>query len=51
MCKSCLYAGIEISDTNSEVMPGQEEYKVGLCIGIDAGYQLMASRYILQRIC
>lgn len=51
MYKACLYAGIEISGTNGEVMPGQQEYQVGPCVGIDAGDQLMMSRYILQRIC
>jgi len=49
--KACLYAGIEISGTNGEVMPGQQEYQVGPCTGIDAGDQLMMSRYILQRVC
>lgn len=49
--RACLYAGIEISGTNGEVMPGQQEYQVGPCVGIDAGDQLMMSRYILQRIC
>lgn len=49
--KACLYAGIEISGSNGEVMPGQQEYQVGPCIGIDAGDQLMMSRYILQRVC
>jgi glutamine synthetase len=51
MYKACLYAGIEISGTNGEVMPGQQEYQVGPCVGIDAGDQLMMSRYILQRVC
>lgn len=49
--KACLYAGIEISGTNGEVMPGQQEYQVGPCIGIDAGDQLFMSRYILARVC
>ena len=49
--KACLYAGIEISGTNGEVMPGQQEYQVGPCVGIDAGDQLVMSRYILQRVC
>ncbi|CAB9511543.1 synthetase cytosolic isozyme [Seminavis robusta] len=49
--KACLYAGITISGTNGEVMPGQQEYQVGPCVGIDAGDQLMMSRYILQRVC
>lgn len=51
MYKACLYAGIEISGTNGEVMPGQQEYQVGPCVGIDAGDQLFMSRYILQRVC
>jgi len=49
--KACLFAGIDISGVNGEVMPGQQEYQVGPCIGIDAGDQLMMSRYILQRVC
>jgi len=49
--RACLYAGIDISGVNGEVMPGQQEYQVGPCVGIDAGDQLMMSRYILQRVC
>merc|ERR1719491_2266213 len=49
--KASLYAGIELSGVNGEVMPGQQEYQVGPCIGINAGDQLMMSRYILQRVC
>merc|ERR1719387_3241625 len=49
--KACLYAGLEISGTNAEVMPGQWEYQIGPCVGIDAGDQMMVSRYILQRVC
>jgi glutamine synthetase len=49
--QACLYAGIEISGVNGEVMPGQQEYQVGPCVGIDAADQLMMSRYILQRVC
>lgn len=49
--KACVYAGITISGCNGEVMPGQQEYQVGPCVGIDAGDQLMMSRYILQRVC
>ncbi|KAL7530272.1 hypothetical protein ACHAXR_003397 [Thalassiosira sp. AJA248-18] len=51
MYRACLYANIEISGTNGEVMPGQQEYQVGPCVGIDAGDQLQMSRYILQRVC
>lgn len=49
--KACLYAGIAISGTNAEVMPGQWEYQVGPCVGIAAADELMVSRYILQRVC
>jgi len=33
--KCCLYAGIQISGTNAEVMPGQWEFQIGPCLGID----------------
>jgi len=49
--KACLYAGIEISGINGEVMPGQWEYQVGPCTGIDSGDQLIISRYLLIRVC
>ncbi|KAG4960186.1 hypothetical protein JHK87_036819 [Glycine soja] len=48
--KACLYAGINISGTNGEVMPGQWEYQVGPSVGIEAGDHIWASRYILERI-
>ena len=48
--KACLYAGINISGTNAEVMPAQWEYQVGPCEGIAAGDQLWMSRYLLLRI-
>ena len=48
--RACLYAGIQVSGTNGEVMPGQWEYQVGPCLGISIGDQLYMSRYILGRI-
>ncbi|MED6155378.1 gamma-glutamylcysteine synthetase [Stylosanthes scabra] len=48
--KACLYAGINISGTNGEVMPGQWEYQVGPCVGIEAADHIWCSRYILERI-
>ena len=48
--KACLFAGINISGTNGEVMPGQWEYQVGPSVGIEAGDHIWASRYILERI-
>lgn len=48
--KACLYAGINISGTNAEVMPAQWEYQVGPCTGIDMGDQLWMSRFLLHRV-
>lgn len=48
--KACLYAGINISGTNAEVMPAQWEYQVGPCVGIDLGDQLWMSRFLLHRV-
>ncbi|KAI3757101.1 hypothetical protein L6452_04634 [Arctium lappa] len=48
--KACLYAGINISGTNGEVMPGQWEFQVGPSVGISAGDQVWMARYILERI-
>lgn len=46
----CLYAGIKISGINAEVLPGQWEFQVGPCEGIDAADQLWMARYILERV-
>ena len=43
--KACLYAGLDISGTNAEVMPGQWEYQVGPTEGIGMGDDLWVSRY------
>jgi len=48
--RACLYAGINISGTNAEVMAGQWEYQVGPCVGIDSGDQLWISRFLLERV-
>jgi len=48
--KACLYAGINISGTNAEVMPGQWEYQVGPCTGVEIGDHLWMSRYLLGRV-
>ena len=47
---ACLYAGLEISGVNGEVMAGQWEYQVGPCVGIDSGDQVILSRYIMERV-
>ena len=48
---ACHFAGLDVGGLNAEVMPGQWEFQVGPCVGIDAGDQLWVARYILQRIC
>jgi len=48
--KACMYAGINISGINAEVMPAQWEYQVGPSVGIDLGDQLWMSRFLLHRI-
>jgi glutamine synthetase len=49
--KACNMAGLTIAGLNSEVMPGQWEYQVGPCEGIDSGDHMWVSRYIMQRVC
>lgn len=48
--KSCLVAGIKISGINAEVAPGQWEFQIGICEGIEAGDHLWMARYLLERI-
>jgi glutamine synthetase len=49
--RACLYAGVKISGCNAEVMPGQWEYQVGPCEGIESGDAVVMARYIMQRVC
>jgi glutamine synthetase len=48
--KACLFAGVTISGTNAEVMPGQWEYQVGPAQGVDIGDHMWISRYLLSRV-
>lgn len=48
--QACLKANIKICGINAEVAPGQWEYQIGPCIGIESGDHLWMSRYILERI-
>lgn len=48
--RACIYAGVKIAGINAEVMPGQWEYQVGPCVGIDSGDHLWVSRYIMHRL-
>lgn len=48
--RACLYAGVKIAGINAEVMPGQWEYQVGPCVGIDGGDHMWISRFIMHRL-
>lgn len=41
---------MKIAGVNAEVMPGQWEFQVGPCVGIDMGDHLWAARYIMHRV-
>ena len=47
---ACLNANIKISGINAEVAPGQWEFQIGPCIGIEQGDHLWMARYLLLRI-
>lgn len=47
----CLKAGIKLSGTNAEVTPGQWEFQVGPCVGIEGGDHHIMARYIMLRVC
>ena len=49
MCE-CLDIGVKLSGINAEVAPGQWEFQVGPCLGIDAGDHLLMARFMLHRI-
>lgn len=46
----CIKANLKIYGTNAEVAPSQWEYQIGPIEGIEAGDQLIISRYILERV-
>jgi len=46
----CVAAGVKIAGTNAEVMPGQWEYQIGPCRGIEMGDHLSMARYIMYRV-
>ena len=48
--KACIYAGVKIAGSNAEVMPGQWEYQVGPCEGIDMGDHLWVSRLVIVHL-
>ena len=48
--KVCIASGIKISGINAEVAPGQWEFQIGPCTGIEQGDHLWMARYLLQKI-
>ncbi|KAI9797569.1 MAG: glutamate--ammonia ligase [Candelina submexicana] len=48
--KACIYAGLNISGVNAEVMPAQWEFQIGPCEGIDLGDHLWMARFLLHRV-
>jgi len=48
---ACLKAGLSVAGINAELFPGQWEYQLGICKGLDAADQLCLSRYLLYRVC
>ena len=48
--QACIDAGIMISGTNAEVMPGQWEFQVGPLGTVEVADQLWMSRWLLHRV-
>ena len=48
--EKCLEAGIIMSGINAEVAPGQWEFQIGPCTGIEEGDHMWMARYILNRV-
>jgi len=48
--QACLDAGLSISGTNAEVMPGQWEFQVGPLGPLEVSDQLYVARWLLARI-
>jgi glutamine synthetase len=46
----CMAAGVKIAGCNAEVMPGQWEYQIGPCRGMEMGDHMSMSRYIMLRV-
>lgn len=47
---ACIEAGLKISGINEEVLPGQWEFQIGPCEGIECADQLWIARYLLHRV-
>jgi glutamine synthetase len=47
---TCLRMGLKLSGLNAEVMPGQWEYQVGPCEGLESGDHAVLARWVMLRI-
>jgi glutamine synthetase len=47
---ACIAAGLGISGTNAEVMPGQWEYQIGPCGPLEVGDHLLVSRWLMYEL-
>jgi glutamine synthetase len=47
---ACIEAGLKISGTNAEVMPGQWEFQIGPADTVEVGDHLWVARYLLYRL-
>ncbi len=47
---ACIEAGLDISGTNAEVMPGQWEFQIGPSSPLDVGDHIWMGRYLLYRV-
>jgi glutamine synthetase len=48
--QACLDAGLKISGTNAEVMPGQWEFQIGPASALEASDHLHMARWLLHRV-
>ncbi len=48
--QACIDAGLSISGTNAEVMPGQWEFQIGPPGALEVSDQLYVARWLLHRI-
>lgn len=48
--QACIDAGLSISGTNAEVMPGQWEFQIGPLGPLECADQVYVARWLLQRI-
>ena len=46
----CITAGLNISGMNAEIAPNQWRFKIGPCVGINSGDELIIARYILTKL-